>query len=704
MAKITDIPTAVTGAGQPFDYTNPPTLASVALVNAPLDPDHLNIGLNRAAYDTYIDAEIAAGRAYTATGINLQNPAHPLVLPIPFESSAYFYNYGRVNIGGVNWYIFYDAEYMNKTSTRFIADIDEAASYNWQLGYSPIERGHVAVAAAQNDPYGAEYLTAPEPVDAAPARGVLSANMLGNAFTGYTALVISANDLRGSNGSFFADHVQTTNIDGAANLASSATVNSKAVVQTTVPTANYPWAYNAGTANFGVSVPLVTSSPVSTIDGVSAGGGAYLFTLNGLAEYLTIMQGAPWVLSGIAAIRLVPTWAIGVGGDASFTPQIPSLDPTSTSWAAASAIPRFVANVVSQPATPTVLAGWRASALAAVGATGWTKLVTSQFTEIQVGDGESLQSYSPDQWQTTSLQFNAVTGAAHGEPSIRLTPIGYNLLSNQTGVQTPTGGSTGLAHTGFGQAASNTAAQDLAPFLAAYSTQTTWRTMLANKQLATSLGITRVTMGLGLQGVETALGGVTAALSGGLAGGPLGAVAGIAGTASSIGGLVTSAISAQNTITLLDVSQDGSFDIGAYQLGISGLATVDTFNTWFQSLYSTPGGGRPHQITSAWRSLLDQAFSAIITMPTADGVRRAVSMWKRYGYMVGRTFKPSRLDVMSQMSYWKTNGAVITGALPQRNRQTMAQAFDRGLTVWSSVAAIGTDVTNTNTPTAGISY
>ena len=91
-------------------------------------------------------------------------------------------------------------------------------------------------------------------------------------------------------------------------------------------------------------------------------------------------------------------------------------------------------------------------------------------------------------------------------------------------------------------------------------------------------------------------------------------------------------------------------------------------------------------------------------MPSAERVRFLLSEWARYGYMVGQTFTPPRLDAMSHMSYWQTDGAVILGPVPQQRRQTIAGAFDRGVTVWANIAEIGTDVRAVNTPTPGVTY
>lgn len=866
MAHIDDVPEEVTPAGQEFDYSDSTPLAKVELVNAPLDPDHQNIGVNRAAYDLFIDTEIAAGRAYVQESVNLINPEHDLVLPIAYAPDGMFYNYGRVTIQGRRWYVFYTPTYQNKTNTRFVADLDEVASFDWTLGYSMIERGHVAVAASQNDTYGDQYLTAPEPILADPVRGIFSADLLGTTPGGWTVLVTSANDLRGHTGAkpFWERHVRADEISGAAGLASSATITHDGIVQQAIPDASYPWDANgsggggaegtltdtispghsvtnpggtfasgwqwhvtnasghggvdlnynfqdftapgagtvrhfdvagvgmvvvlqldtpaqrvlpqepsghdaygpitavwfehcsaavdghheegevigtsgdgygqyaphlhvhgltdngnvAGTTNRAqffsfvngsappitgpdVYVPNVVESPVSRIDGVSAGGGVYLFTPEGFAEYMTIMQGAPWVTSGITDVRLVPSWAVGGGGDHAYTPKIPSHNPGDGMYVEAAAIPVFAADVATSTPSTTVLENWRDAVLGATGAGYYRKILTAPFTDLLVGNGDATRSFRPDQWHDAGLTFDAITGAAHGDPSIRLLPIGYNELGQQLGIDAPVGGSGGLAHSGWGAATSQVASNDLTPYLSAYSSHQTWITNQKNRELAQTIGLTKIQLDAGVQAIQTVLGGAQSAIGGAVSGGPSGAAF---GAATALPTLATAGITASNAITMLDISTDGSFDIGAFQLGLSGIASLAAFDTWYQALTSNSGSGTPHRLASPWRAIVGQAFQAIVAVPSAERVRALLSEWNRYGYMIGQAFTPSRLDVMTRFTYWKAVEPVVLGAVPQQRRQTIAAAFERGTTVWGSISDIGTDVTESNAPLSGIAY
>lgn len=86
----------------------------------------------------------------------------------------------------------------------------------------------------------------------------------------------------------------------------------------------------------------------------------------------------------------------------------------------------------------------------------------------------------------------------------------------------------------------------------------------------------------------------------------------------------------------------------------------------------------------------------------AGDVARVVSEFDRYGYTVNRPMVPPRLDPMQKRSYWQTSETTVLGSMPQEARQAVAAAFERGVTVWTSVAEIGTHPANPANP--GVVY
>lgn len=701
MVDIGDIPDF---PGQPGQRPSPGapsgvTPVAVVIVAAPLDRNYRNVALNAAAVDAFIAAEITAGRAHVAS-VERWDPWSNLQLAIPIELGVDF-NYGRFTVDDRSWYAFLDGDYLNKTADgntmRYLQPTPDVwTTYGPTIGYCMVERGHIAVAASQGDTYGDQYLTAPEPIDAPPVNGVLGAGILGSTPGDWTVLVISANDLRGTGAGtpFWATHVNALQISEAAGLASSATINHLGVVQTAIPNAEYPWINGTLGDGPNVMVPLVTPSPVSRIDGVSAGGGVYLFTPSGFAEYMTIMQGAPWITAGISEVRLVPSWAVGGGGDAGYSARTPSQDPADGSWTAASGIPNFAASVTTSTASGTVLAGWRETVLAEFGAEIFRKLITAPFTEILLSSGDGFASFRPDQWHASGIGYEGATGAAHGDPSIRLLPVGYNEMGSQLGLDTPVGGHAGRAASGYGLAAANTGSQDMTPYLGAFSSHTTWTANGLNKALAITLGLTNIQLNAGVQAIQTVLGGAASARGG---------VGGAADAAlSALPTLATAGITASNTITMLDISQDGSFDIGGVLLGMSGVTGVAVFDAWYQTLSSVSGQGSPESLASGWRAIVAQGFKAVVSMPSAERIKALLSEWRRFGYMIGQAFIPPRLDVMTHWSFWQLSEPTILGAFPQSARDAVSAAFERGVTVWNTVAEIGTEPDNE--PVAGVTY
>jgi len=206
--------------------------------------------------------------------------------------------------------------------------------------------------------------------------------------------------------------------------------------------------------------------------------------------------------------------------------------------------------------------------------------------------------------------------------------------------------------------------------------------------------LTNIQLNAGVQAINTVLGAAS-----GATGGPAGA---LSGAIAAVPSLATAGITASNAITMLDISTDGSFDIGAYQLGLSGEASLAAFNTWYQSLSSQSGGGSPERLASPWRAIVAQAFRVLISVPSTERIHALVSEWNRYGYMIGQAFVPPRLDPMTHRSYWQISEATVLGALPQNARDLIARAFERGVTVWTTVAEIGTEPANA--PRAGVSY
>lgn len=726
MPNIDDTPAAVTGAGLDHNYTTP-LGGAVTLVNAPVSPDRKTAGHTPAVYAAYVNAEIAAGRHHTATNVQLIDPRRPVQLTIPY-GTATGYNYARLTIDGRNWYAHItDHEAVNDTVTRLHLSVDPFANYpGWSLGHSHIARSHAGVAASQTDTYGDLYCDAPEPIDAPPTLGVLSAEILDSSIADWTVIVVSANDLRG-NGSatpYFERHVAESHVQNTVQYymdAGEAFDLSLIDPDPFYPTYDDPtsgnWPYHGyDISDYGVPIPWalpgggnvyvpnVTPSPVSTIDGVSQGGGVYLFTPVGFTNWMRVMQGASWVVEGITDIRMAPTWAVmGGGGSAPIGGNGGGArSPEAAVWAAAAAVPNFVETLTTNDYDQTVLDGWRETYLNSVGGQWFRKLVTGAYAKVLVGSGDTTTEYDPTLMHTPGVNTHARTGLAHGEGSIRVT-VDYNTQGDQHTTVAAAGGSPGVVASGYSRAASNTASAAIAPASAALTNYQARSAAELNFILARHVEAEKVAMNMGIIGIQSVVqAGGGAALAGFAGAGPVGAFAGaLVGGA---GAAITGGVSSNNSLDLQDLSLGGSLDIVTYQLAAGGAMSALNFRTWYQSLDSVSGRGGNAGLSAAWRWTAGQGFRVTIAAPTADGVRRLLTTWRRYGYTIDRSFEPARLDVMSRYSYWQTEDATITGPIPNDAREQIAAAFDSGVTLYNNLADIGQDVSTSNAPVAGFTY
>ena len=398
MGRITDVPASVTDAGQDHVYTGPPRLAHVVLVNAPLDPDHENVGLNRAAYDTFIAGEITTGRAYVAD-VNLQDPHHDLVLPIEYETAATFYNYGRVTIGTRTWYVFYTPVYDNKENTRFVADIDEFPTYDWNLGFSEIERGHYAVAASASGTIG--YCLEPEPFTPRDLYGVAAYQH--DPLGAPAVLVISTVDLRANPWVQVDADVANTASDQITDTLASGSIEAPFTPggSETFPYSIgnsgstwddhyfYPYAAASGLHPGNIQYrPYVTGASPSLVDGIAAEGGAFVYSSVGAyLNHMALLAHVPWMVGGISRAVLIR------GGANSGAAAVPLTPWDHISGTAGS--PAYHASLTTAvDYNVNLVADWRDGLPAAYDT--WTKLRTAPYAEIEIGDRQGARaSYDP---------------------------------------------------------------------------------------------------------------------------------------------------------------------------------------------------------------------------------------------------------------------------------------------------------------------
>jgi hypothetical protein len=389
MVDIGDIPDFPDSPGQrptpgaPSDVTP----LAVVLVTAALDREYLNMALNAAAVDAFIAAQVAADLAYSTT-VERWSPWSPLQLEIPLAVAAR-YNYARFSVGGRSWYGFLDADYLNLTTTVYTVTPDAWTTYGPTIGYSTVLRAHVAVAASAAGDIGFCL----EPEDFSPGALVgyseYQADPLGTA----KVLVISTTDLRAD--PFVA--VDADRADTAADFIPSAETDGDIVAPITIGTDAsfhyqvgntgdgyddpffYPYADSAGLSSGNTMYrPIAVGATPSTVDGIPAEGGAFLYASIGAAvTHLSKLAHAPWIADGIQRAMLVPGGSAGGLAPVDLSPRDAVPDTSGA--------PTYEATFSTSLSSTTVLTGdWTAGLPADYGV--WTKLRTAPFSNIQLGD------------------------------------------------------------------------------------------------------------------------------------------------------------------------------------------------------------------------------------------------------------------------------------------------------------------------------
>jgi hypothetical protein len=407
---VNSVPEGVTQAGLDWGYANPPQFVTITLVNAPVDPDHLNVGLGKAAYDTFIDAQVAAtvdpstpgGDAWVLPDVLLYDPEHDLVGDIDFETAIRLYNYGRIDTpSGRSWYVFYTPVYTNPDATTFRADLDEFPSFDWELGYSQVERSHAAAAAASNAanlPTAWTYCMEPEPFTTAEliSYGGYEHDPLGDA----AVLVVSATDLRADPFVAVDSDVVDTMQDIITNPQATGTVvaddpaggslslNYNVGNGTYDDLFYYPYAAGAGIGGGQMYRPFATGASPSMIDGIAAEGGAFVYdSVLAYVEHMALLAHAPWIAEGIARAVPIPGGSGGSGAGAALTPW----DHVEST--AGSAV--YHSTLGTATSDDTVLTSDFRENLPGSYAT-WVKLTSAPFTEIQIGNRlGSSENYAP---------------------------------------------------------------------------------------------------------------------------------------------------------------------------------------------------------------------------------------------------------------------------------------------------------------------
>lgn len=383
MVDIADIPDFPGLPGQRPSPEAPSAVSpvEVVLVSCGLDREYRNVALNSAAVDAFIAAEVEAERARVIS-VERWSPWSTLQVQIGIAAAAGF-NYGRFTIDGRSWYGFLTAEYLNLTDTSYTVTPDVWTTYGPTIGYSMVQRGHVAVAASKNGDIG--YCLEPEAF--APGDLIGYASYRPDPLGSPRVLVISTTDLRADPFVNVDDDIADTMADPITQTRASGTIEAPQPIggdqgfPYTVGDNDYEDLFYYPYSDGGSSVmqrPRATGATPSLVDGVIAEGGAFIYSSVGAAiSHLSRLAHAPWIADGIQRVLLVPGGGSAGNGATDLSPR-----STIPSFAGA---PSYVSTFTTEIGYNVTLASnWLTPLPAAYDE--WVKLRTGPYSAIEIAD------------------------------------------------------------------------------------------------------------------------------------------------------------------------------------------------------------------------------------------------------------------------------------------------------------------------------
>jgi hypothetical protein len=426
VVDLADIPDFDGPSGSPLPGQRPKvgdpsavTPLAVVLVACPLDREYRNIALNAAAVDAFIQEEITATRAY-ATTVERWSPWSDLQVELPY-ATATRYNYARFTVGERSWYGFLDASYLNLDASLYTVTPDVWTTYGPTIGYSTVLRGHVAVAASS----GGDTSYCLEPEDFSPGDLIGYASYLADPLGTPRVLVISTTDLRAN--PFVPVDSDTGDTTGNPITQTLAT----GVIDAPDPTGGQTFSYAVGSNSYDdefyypyatgagsqMQRPRAVGATPSTVDGIGAEGGAFIYPSVGAAvTHLSRLAHAPWIADGIQRVLLIPG---GSGGGLAPT----NLSPTDSIGSFAGAPTYSAAFTTEIDTTVQLTSDWTNGLPAAYDQ--WTKLRTGPFSAVQIADRLGASSeFDPQEIVGLGALTLALAGVFHPEADVAAWIVG----------------------------------------------------------------------------------------------------------------------------------------------------------------------------------------------------------------------------------------------------------------------------------------
>jgi hypothetical protein len=700
-------------AGHEFNYAVWTAGTTIDLCNVPWNSDYRDIVrfADTAALDNYLLTQ--AGPVTHIGGVQYAKFGQPVLISLPFNTVQTF-NYLRASnptqpvMGGdvprVFYYFITDVAYVapNTTEIRIQLDIWQTFGYGITFGNCYIERGHIGIANENAfDDYGREFLTIPEGLD----------------MGGEYQIVDQWKEKVGS---------AKTSTEGVLDY-------SIMVVSTASLTAPF------GT----VDAPNLVSANGSTFENLPNGSEIYIFKdLPEFLRFTNYMADKPWITQGIISIAAIPPYE---RYNMILSETVISESSNVSVWEPLGEHP-FQVNPVAMKTA------WRETLPIPARYAHLDKFKVFPYTALEMTSytGTPLM-LKPESWANDDAVVVEMPHFAPPAPRLMFVPWRYNAtgragvatgeiaedfqdglfndggeyLDMATGIMNfPTFSTTNNGYMSFMASNHNSVAfqhssaewaQQRALGGNALSYDNTNAQMELSKNLTgmqVSAGAQQTTLAnetAGWQALKGAGNSIVGAASGVAQGGGVGAVLnggmGLANSAADYAIGVNQRNQGQGiSANLLDGSNKATVGTGAqindsnrsyadyaargdYQNQIAGIQAKVQDARLIQPTTSGQVGGDAFIL-----AMYKWGYDVKVKMLQGAAINAIGEYWLRYGYQTNRFGKmPASFQVMTKFTYWKLRETYITGsACPETYKQAIRGIFEKGVTVWSNPADIGT--------------
>ena len=693
MSQISELP-GDTDFGYEFNYAVWTPNTVITLCNVPWNADYRDVVRfdDQAELDTYLSN--TTGPRVTLNGLTYARVGEPIRIEIPFNS-AYQYNYLRVfnpaqPVGGdvprAFYYFINDVRYLAPNTTELVIQLDvwQTFGYGITMGNCYVERGHVGIANQNSfDDYGREFLTVSEGLDVGGEYRIEKQ---------WVQQVAHArdDDIDDSNGYYDIMVISATNL---------------AIT-------------DPGTQDS----PNLETGPGSRWENLPNGATIYIFNPFQFKKFLAEFKDKPWITQGIMSITAVPPngiyftggTSISIGDDGGFAniPDARSLNrrktPVAPNWRSTVDLGRYenLKKFLTYPYCVMELTSY----------TGTPLLIKPESWNDPDAHVMELPHFAPPNPRLAfyPYRYNA-SGVAATTDEMGVLNDGGEFLDMMTGIMNfPSfsivneGGIAYLAANANSLAYQHSSA-DWGQQRSQQGIQNAYNQ--STQGIGTSKDVNQASMDVasrqtnqanitsGFNSLATGIAGAASSHS------PISAVGGaameyakyaiqtnqntMANSISNSGAAQINSLQNRQAAFVRDSNRDYAdfANKGDYENTIAGIQAKIQDAKLIQPTTAGQVGGDAFLL-----ALYKWGYDLKLKMVGGAAMNAIGEYWLRYGYQCNRfSSMPDNYMVMENFTYWKLRETYITGAnCPESFKQTIRGIFEKGVTVWSNPANIGT--------------